>query len=196
MFAKISRYRKLLDLVTVDADGRQLESKEIRILPKVESNFLHTVEELDRLDHLAYKYYKQPRKWWRICDANPDFMSPLALLGKDPVVSVRFELSFNDSENNPPWSELLNLLSEQVGIENIKIEDEINIVAEEQTIANQQFIINTEQPVRAVEITFNQVNIKAEDLANVIISVGFVVEQRELIERVGKSIMIPRNIVG
>ena len=36
----------------------------------------------DRLDQLAYKYYGQPLQWWHICDANPDFLSPLAPLGR------------------------------------------------------------------------------------------------------------------
>lgn len=79
MFSRISRYRKLADVVTTDAKGRKLASKSLRLPPEVSGTFLHTVEEVDRLDHLAYKYYKQPRKWWRICDANPEFMSPQAL---------------------------------------------------------------------------------------------------------------------
>ena len=86
MFSKISRYRKLPDVVTIDVQGRRLESKSLRLLPEVTGIFLHTVESGDRLDHLAYKYYKQPRKWWRICDANPEFPSPQALLGKESIV--------------------------------------------------------------------------------------------------------------
>ena len=64
MFSKISRYRKLPDTVSSDARGRSLQSKTLRLLPEVSGEFRHTVEEVDRLDHLAYKYYRQSRKWW------------------------------------------------------------------------------------------------------------------------------------
>ncbi|WP_020588519.1 hypothetical protein [Desulfobacter curvatus] len=36
----------------------------------VEHTLLHT----DRLDLMAADYYKQDRRWWRILDANPDFL--------------------------------------------------------------------------------------------------------------------------
>ena len=32
----------------------------------------HVVKEDERLDLLALNYYNDPRKWWRIVDANPD----------------------------------------------------------------------------------------------------------------------------
>lgn len=51
MFSKISRYRKLPDVVAVDAQGRRLESKGLRLLPELTGTFLHTVEAGDRLDH-------------------------------------------------------------------------------------------------------------------------------------------------
>lgn len=115
MFSKLSRYRKLPDVVTTDAKGRALRSKSLRLLPEVSGDFFHTVEEIDRLDHLAYKYYRQPRKWWRICDANPAFMSPQGLLGGEPLVTARFPLAFTGP--HPPWSELLQALSETVGVD-------------------------------------------------------------------------------
>ena len=93
MFSKISRYRTLPDVVTTDARGRTVSSKALRPLPTVSGTFLHTVEGVDRLEHLAFKYYQQPRNWWRICDANPEFMSPQGLLGKEPVVTARFPLT-------------------------------------------------------------------------------------------------------
>lgn len=36
----------------------------------VEHTLLHT----DRLDLMAGEYYKQDRRWWRILDANSDFL--------------------------------------------------------------------------------------------------------------------------
>ena len=34
----------------------------------------HIVKENERLDLLAQYYYNNPRRWWRIVDANPDVM--------------------------------------------------------------------------------------------------------------------------
>lgn len=119
MFSKISRYRKLPDVVTTDEKGRTLESKSLRLLPGVSGTFLHTIEEVDRLDHLAYKYYKQPRKWWRICDANPEYMSPQSLLGKDSIKTTLFPVEWEGSLQ--PWSDLLSGVSEMIGIENATV---------------------------------------------------------------------------
>jgi hypothetical protein len=131
MFSKISRYRTLPNIVTADGKSRALESKGLRLLPEVSGEFLHTVEDVDRLDHLAYKYYKQPRKWWRICDANPDFMAPQALLGKYPVKTVRFYLSFNDNGANPPWHDLISRLLTKTGVEKAMLMEEVNLVPDD-----------------------------------------------------------------
>jgi hypothetical protein len=40
----------------------------------------HTVLHTDRLDHLANDYYKNDRRWWRVMDANPDFLYGFELL--------------------------------------------------------------------------------------------------------------------
>src|ERR671911_67810 len=142
MFSKISRYRKLPDEVTVDVSGRRLESKSIRLLPEVTGTFLHTIEDGDRLDHLAHKYYNQPRKWWRICDANPEFMSPQALLGKTPLITQRFPLSFPKPKEQPPWATLMRYLSAQVGVEDILLTDDENYLI----------------------VTFNEINIQSSNL--------------------------------
>jgi len=34
----------------------------------------HTLKATDRLDALALHYYNDPRKWWRILDANPELL--------------------------------------------------------------------------------------------------------------------------
>lgn len=115
MFSKLSRYRRLPDVVTVDAAGRALESKALRLVPDAPGDMLHTVEEGDRLDHLAFKYYKQPRDWWRIADANPAFLSPFALLGDAPHATLRLAVSWDGPA--PPWSDLLRLLGDTLGVE-------------------------------------------------------------------------------
>ena len=53
MFSPFSRYRKLPDVVTTDAKGRTLASKALRRLPSVSGTFQHTIEDGDRLDHVA-----------------------------------------------------------------------------------------------------------------------------------------------
>jgi len=195
MFSKISRYRKLPDVVTTDAKGQSLASTDLRLLPEVTGTFLHTVEAVDRMDHLAYKYYKQPRKWWRICDANPEFMSPQALLGKEPIVTDRFPLTFHGNGTHPPWADLLRDLSETLGIEDVKVVENIQLVPEEQTHDGQQVTIYVEHFERSVIVTYNRVNLSAEDLASIISDTGFEVRQPENIGRIGKKIIIPPDVI-
>ncbi|MCB1868415.1 MAG: hypothetical protein KDI43_07760 [Gammaproteobacteria bacterium] len=40
----------------------------------------HTVLHTDRLDHLANDYYKSDRRWWRVMDANVEFLYGFELL--------------------------------------------------------------------------------------------------------------------
>ena len=173
MFAKLSRYRKLPEVVTIDVKGRALPSKSLRPLPDVTGAFLHTVEEIDRLDHLAYKYYKQPRKWWRICDANPEFMAPPTLLGKDTLITQRFPVIFSGVAETPPWADLLNHLAAVVGIEDVRLADD----------------------EASVMVTYNQMNIQLEDLVRAIEEVAdFETGPAQHIGRVGKQIIIPPDI--
>jgi hypothetical protein len=179
MFFKNSRYRKLPDEVTVDSKGRRLTSKSLRVPPTVTGIFQHTIEDGDRLDHLAYKYYNQSRKWWRICDANPEFMSPQTLLGKTPFMTQRFPLSFLESKDpeskeQPPWATLMKAIAAQVGVEDVWLtDDESSLI-----------------------VTFNQKNIQTSNLTEIIKKAGFIVAQPQTIGRTGKQIVIPADIVG
>ncbi len=174
MFSKYSRYRKVPSEVTVDYQGRRLMSTSLRPLPQVSGIFQHTVEDSDRLDHLAYKYYQQPRKWWRICDVNPEFMSPQDLLGKTPIVTQFFPLSYTGPEDTPPWERLLTELTALVGVEDARLSDE----------------------EKYITVTFNQVNIQSGDLAGIIEAAGFTVENPQTLSRTGKQIVIPPDVVG
>lgn len=196
MFSKISRYRRLPDEVTIDAQGRSLQSKALRLLPEARGDFLHTVEEIDRLDHLAYKYYRQPRKWWRICDANPEFMSPQALLGVDPIVSDRFLLAWDDEDGQPPWAELRRQLLATVGVLDVHTVQEAQLVPTVRTVEERQVTVYADDYTRAVIVTYNRVNVSAETLSDVIATTGFGTGQAQRIGRAGKQIIIPPNIVG
>ncbi len=178
MFSKTSRYRWLPDLVTLDARGTSAASKALRLLPPVTGTFFHTVEEADRLDHLAYKYYQQSTLWWRICDANAEIVSPRQLLGKEPVVTFRFPLGTGGADERPPWSELLRRLRGLVGIEDAAFE---------------------EKPERALTVRFNRLSVTLEDVAAEIESVlapAGLAGQPTAIGRVGKRIAIPPRPVG
>jgi len=204
MFSKFSRYRKLPNIVTLDALGQRVESKDLRIVPEVSGIFSHTIEEVDRLDHLAFKYYKQAKKWWRICDANPEFMSPTALLGKDPMITTRVPLRFEDSTAQPPWAEFQHRLSHIVGVKDIRMEESVTLVEEEELVNATTVTVHVPQYARAIVVMHNALNVKPETLVEVIATVltdtGFntdvEVGQPEQIGRIGKKIIIPPNTVS
>ncbi len=115
MVPRTSRYRKLPDDVTVDVKGRRLRSKSLRPTPRLAGKLIHTLEQGERLDHLAFKYYRRSRDWWRICDAAPEILSPWDLVGAGPRVAVRFEVVRLGRE--PRWSQLLTRLRRAPGVE-------------------------------------------------------------------------------
>ncbi|MBV7328177.1 hypothetical protein KFU94_07930 [Chloroflexi bacterium TSY] len=195
MFSKSSRYSKLPDVVTIDAEGRSLRSKAARLLPIVAGTFRHTVEAGDRLDHLAYQYYKQPRKWWRVCDANPEFMSPLALLGQEPIVSEAFPLTWTDEMNPPPWAALRQVLMGIVGVLDLQVKEEAALVEEKQMVDSEAVTMFVDTFQRTVIVTYNEMNVQAVTIAEAIGTTGFVVGESVRAGRVGKSILIPPNSI-
>jgi hypothetical protein len=194
MFSPFSRYRKLPDVVTTDAKGRTLASKALRRLPSVSGTFQHTIEDGDRLDHVAFKYYRQPTKWWRISDANPEFLSPQALFGKEPMVTDRFPLTFNGPQ--PPWAALTRSLNERVGLDMVSVVETVQLAPEARTVGNQTVTVQAERFERAVVVTYNPLNITASTIRSLITASGFVVGQEVRATRVGKQIIIPQDSVG
>jgi len=195
MFSKKSRYLKLPDTVAFDAQGRALPCKTLRMPPDVTGTFSHTIEEGDRLDHLAYKYYKQSARWWRICDANPEFMSPQALLGKEPMVTTYFPLTFH-GEGQPRWCDLLKNLSGLAGVENIEIVDDIRLVEREIELEGPDVTYIGEHPQRAVKVVYNRINLSRRAIIHEITSAGFNHGDPYEIGRVGKKIIIPPDKTG
>ena len=53
-----------------------------------------------------------------------------------------------------------------------------------------------EQFERAVLVTYNQLNTSDRDLAGILTASGFVVQPPERLGRVGKHIIIPRDVTG
>ena len=193
MFTKISRYRKLADVSAPDAKGRTLAAKDLRLLPEVAGSFRHTVEAGDRVDQLAYKYYSQPLQWWNICDANPEFLSPLAMLGKETLVSTRFPLSV---AGTPHWADMLRALHQTLGVEEVRIEEEIELVAKPVTVAGQTITAMVEQFTRAVLVTRNPLLVSPAELATLITTTGFQVGPFADLDQVGLEIIIPPKPIG
>ncbi len=72
-FAVNSRYAGLETGEWTRADGLPVRYVKRRFIPQPE-NFTtlqeHRVEENDRLDNIAAKYFFDPELYWRLCDAN------------------------------------------------------------------------------------------------------------------------------
>jgi len=196
MFSKISRYRKLPDDVAIDFRGRKLVWKNLRLLPEVSGTFQHIVEDVDRLDHLAFKYYTQPRNWWRICDANPEFLSPQALLGKGPLITQRFPVSFRMDVKNPPWAGLLAQLRAIVGVEEVQLELGTKFGPKTEDIDDERVTFITEELQRVVVITYNRMNTGVAELSEIINDADFDASEPETLGRVGKKIVIPPAVAG
>ncbi len=79
MIDKSSRYAKVGTYAAKDASGESVEALELRTIPATEGIFYHTVQEGERLDHLAHRYLRDPSKFWKICDAS-DELDPFDVL--------------------------------------------------------------------------------------------------------------------
>lgn len=194
MFSKLSRYRKVPDVAVPDAQGRVVAAKDIRPLPEVTGTFTHAVNTGDRLDQLAFSYYGQPLQYWHICDANPQFLSPLALLGQEPVVTTRFPLTAPAAD--PPWAVLLNALSAAVGVVQTIVVEDVALVPQRQTVNGQQVTVTVERYTRAVLVTHNRISVSTSAVAAVIAAVGFGVGPPVDAGQLGQQIVIPVAVRG
>ena len=70
MIDKTSRYAKVEKSSTVDASGQPVEALALRPIPVTTGVYNHTCLDGERLDHLAHRYFRDPTKFWRICDAS------------------------------------------------------------------------------------------------------------------------------
>lgn len=70
MFFKGSRYADVEEKTFVDAAGRELRYKRLRTIPRLRVRWRHTIGFGDRLDLIAHRFYRDPERYWRICDAN------------------------------------------------------------------------------------------------------------------------------
>lgn len=194
MFSRISRYRNLPDVNVEDAGGRTLASKSLRLLPDVNGTFQHTVEDGSRHDHLGFKYYQQPRKFWRICDGNPQILSPFELLARGPLITVRFPLEESGAE--PPWANIARRLSVEPGVDHFSFADDIEVTPEPQTIGGEQFTVNVEHHTFSVLVSYNQLVVGSAELSAILAAEGLLVEEPEVMGQVGQRITVPPDVLG
>jgi|1186.fasta_scaffold09167_3 hypothetical protein len=164
-YGRDSRYRRTPTVTRTDHTGRVLPVDDARPRPLTGGSFTHTVDGGDRLDHLGQRYYGKPHKWWAIADANPDFASPLALLGLDPVTAVRVTLP----APAPRWKVLADLHA-LVGVEDAVLDEDGD----------------------AITVTFNQVTVGADAvLRTVRAAAGAPDALSGPADRLGKPVVVP-----
>jgi LysM repeat protein len=188
MFDQLSRYRRLPDVAVPDPRGRTLASRDLRPLPDVTGTFRHTVRAGDRLDQLAFQYYRQVLQWWHIADANPQFLSPLALVGAEPVVTTSFPVT---APGEPPWGPLLQGLAAQPGVENVAVSEVVTLAPAQVVVSGTTVTVQAERFSRAVLVTHNRVQVAAAALAAIVAAAGFQVGPPSAVGQVGQEIVIP-----
>ena len=196
MFAKNSRYRKTLNVIRLDAQGRELSSKDMRVPRVTPGNFIHIINGADRLDHLAHKYYKKANKWWRICDANPQELSPLALLGHESVVTDRFPITLEHDNDPGPWPELRRVMHEMVGVFDVQILEAVCLAPEIHMSGDEPVIVTVSCSSWAVLVTYNRLDIEVEALGDAMSALGISPGLPVRIGRIGKGLIIPPNSAG
>jgi hypothetical protein len=194
VFSKQSRYRRVPDITALDARGRLLFAKDIRTLPDVTGTYQHTVDAGDRLDTLAATYYGQPVQYWRICDANPEFLSPLAMLGQDALATIRVPVT--PPPGDPPWAALLRDLAGTVGVDDVLVIQEVTLEQQRRTVGTQAVTVTVERLAPAVIIRHNSINVDAVALAKVIGEAGFSAGPPADAGQVGQPIIIPVAVGG
>jgi len=71
MFGPTSRYRDVPEAVIADAQGRNVRYKLMRrIATNAQVQATHMVLQGDRPDLIAFRYYRDPELFWKICDVN------------------------------------------------------------------------------------------------------------------------------
>jgi hypothetical protein len=91
MFFKGSRYENVEDDQITTADGRVIRFKKVRFIRESRPQGGYLVRQGDRLDLIAQIQYRDPERFWRICDLNralwPDDLvaEPGRLIGIPPA---------------------------------------------------------------------------------------------------------------
>jgi len=70
MFFKGSRYQNVGEGELTDIKLRVIKYKRIRFIPPTRADWSYQVRQDDRLDLIAHQFFRDPERFWRICDAN------------------------------------------------------------------------------------------------------------------------------
>jgi hypothetical protein len=81
-----SRYADVGTAVIV-RDGRAVTYLRARFITPPTGGYVHTVTSDERTDLIAYRYYRDPARFWRIADANTE-MDPENLLDPGRAIAV------------------------------------------------------------------------------------------------------------
>jgi hypothetical protein len=79
MIFKGSRYENIPTYTVIGPAGESLTALRMRFIPDTPAGFVHAYSADQRLDLLAYRFYRNPEKFWLIADANNE-MDPEDLL--------------------------------------------------------------------------------------------------------------------
>lgn len=192
MFTRNSRYYALDNIVVNNTNNRQVISKKIRRFSELKGSFQHVVDEGDRLDLLASKYYGQPTKWWRICDANPQFDSPLDLLGKSVLQTVRYRVSDSLIAAPFPWLDLKVLLQPLNGIKKLLCVDRVTGITQQTvTVGPDEVEIDVEVYERYLELVVNTALLPVQTITNTLNTYTIEFNSPEYVGRIGSNITIP-----
>lgn len=75
MIFKGSRYEKTGVYQVTGPAGQTVTALKIRFIPPTAAGYFHTFRDGERLDILAYQFYKNAEKFWLIADANKEMDS-------------------------------------------------------------------------------------------------------------------------
>ncbi len=70
MFFKGSRYEKVPTRSLTDSEGHAIAFVGTRFIPPTPASVGHQVVDGERLDLIAWQHFRDPQRFWRICDAN------------------------------------------------------------------------------------------------------------------------------
>lgn len=87
-FFEGSRYLRVREYTVLDDRGREVRVKRARLPEPVQPALTYQVRQGDRPDLLAHRFFRTPRKWWLLCDANPEIMHPDQLLEPGRVIRI------------------------------------------------------------------------------------------------------------
>ena len=87
MIDKRSRYSRTPTIELISRDGEKRVLVELRDIPAPAATQLHVVVPGDRIDLLAYDFYRDARRYWRLADA-ADELDPFEVVAAGETLRV------------------------------------------------------------------------------------------------------------